>query len=189
MISNTVSKLVGGMQQTHQRMVDLAGHPIAADGLALLGRLTLAGVFWRSMLTKVETVRLWSYQAVINGHDVTRYHWRLPALPLELKDSAVSLFREEYALPLIAPEIAAWMAMLAEFALPLALILGLFTRFSALALIGMTMVIQLLVYPEAWWSTHSLWVSIALGLVLYGPGRVSVDNALGRLFRATPVAR
>lgn len=188
MISDTTSKIAGGMRQAQRRLIDLAGHPIAADGFALLARLTLAGVFWRSMLTKVETVRLWSYQEVINGHDVTRYHWRLPALPLEMKDSAVSLFRDEYALPLIPPEIAAWMAMLAEFALPIALILGLFTRFSALALIGMTMVIQLLVYPEAWWSTHSLWVSIALGLVLYGPGRVSVDNALGRMFPAPLLA-
>lgn len=188
MISDTANKLAGTMRTAHQRLVDLAGHPIAADSLALLGRLTLAGVFWRSMLTKVETVRLWSYQDVINGHDVTRYHWRLPALPLELKDSAVGLFRDEYALPVVPPELAAWMAMLAEFALPIALILGLFTRLSALALIGMTLVIQLLVYPEAWWSTHALWVSIAMGLVLYGPGRLALDNVLGKMFSAAPAA-
>lgn len=179
--------IVTRARSLHAHLVTLAGRPWAADGLALLARLTLAGIFWRSMLTKVETVRALAYTDTVNGHEVVRHHLRLPAFPLEMKSSTLTLFREEYALPVLPPELAMWLATLAEFALPIALVLGLLTRLSALALIGMTLTIQLLVYPDAWWGTHALWATIALGLVAHGPGRISLDALIGRRF-ATPQA-
>lgn len=169
----------------HQRLIGLLRRQWVRDALALLGRLSLAGVFWRSLLTKVETARLFPYTDTLNGHEITRHHLRVPDFPLELKASALTLFAGEYNLPVIPAPAAAWMATLAEFLLPIALVLGIFTRLSALALIGMTLVIQLFVYPESWWGTHALWVSMAGLVAIYGPGRISLDTALGRALSGT----
>lgn len=95
-----------------------------------------------------------------------------------IKPSTYYLFEHDYALPLIPPEIAAPLAASAEHLLPALMILGLFTRVAALGLIGMTAVIEIFVYPEAW-ITHGLWASALLALVVLGPGRLSLDRALG----------
>ncbi|MHA6288043.1 DoxX family protein [Maricaulis sp. CAU 1757] len=150
--------------------------------LPLLARLTLAGVFWRSLLTKVEVSKHLTYVEYINDFPVERARIRLPELPLDVKPSVYQQFAGDFALPLLAPEVAAWMAVLAEFAFPVLLLLGLFTRLSALALLAMTLVIQLFVYPEAWWATHALWAVIALYLIVQGPGWLSLDRLAGRLF-------
>lgn len=97
---------------------------------------------------------------------------------LTIKPSTYYLFEHDYALPLIPPEIAALLATGAEHLLPALMILGLFTRLSALGLIGMTAVIEIFVYPEAW-ITHGLWASALFALVVLGPGRFSLDRALG----------
>ena len=62
--------------------------------------------------------------------------------------------------------------------------LGLGTRLAALALLGMTMVIQIFVYPEAWWSVHLLWVAMAAILISRGAGMFSLDALLGARLRA-----
>lgn len=95
-----------------------------------------------------------------------------------IKPSTYYLFEHDYALPLIPPEIAALLATGAEHLLPALMILGLFTRVAALGLIGMTAVIEIFVYPEAW-ITHGLWASALFALVVLGPGRFSLDRALG----------
>ena len=95
-----------------------------------------------------------------------------------IKDSTWYLFEHEYALPLIRPPVAAVMATTAEHLLPLLMILGLATRLSALGLIGMTAVIEIFVYPDAW-ITHGLWAAALLALVARGPGAWSLDRALG----------
>lgn len=120
--------------------------------VALMLRVFPALVFWQSGQTKVEG--------------------------FSIKDSTWFLFEHEYALPVIPHEVAAVLATVAEHLLPVLLILGLFTRLSALGLLGMTAVIQIFVYPEAW-ITHGLWASALLAVAAYGPGRVSVDHALG----------
>ena len=97
---------------------------------------------------------------------------------LTIKPATYYLFEHEYALPLIPPEVAAVLATGAEHLLPALMIVGLFTRLSALGLIGMTAVIQVFVYPGAW-ITHGLWASALLALVMLGPGRLSLDRALG----------
>ena len=95
---------------------------------------------------------------------------------LTVTDGALELFRTEYRLPLLPPEMAAHLAAYAEHLFPALLVLGLFTRLSALALLGMTLVIQLFVYPDAW-PTHLSWASILLYLVSHGAGPVSLDRA------------
>lgn len=95
-----------------------------------------------------------------------------------IKPATYYLFEHDYALPLIPPGIAAVMATTAEHLLPALMILGLFTRFAALGLIGMTAVIEIFVYPEAW-ITHGLWASALFALVVLGPGRLSLDRAFG----------
>ena len=97
---------------------------------------------------------------------------------LTVTDGTYALFRDVYRLPLIPIEVAAHAAVAAEHLFPLLLVLGLFTRLSALALLGMTLVIQLLVYPHVW-PTHLSWA----GLLLYLAGRGARTLSLDRLFR------
>ena len=118
---------------------------------ALALRLFPAAVFWLSGRSKVEG--------------------------FQIKDSTWFLFEQEYKLPLIPSDWAAVLATLAEHALPVALVLGMATRLSALGLLGMTAVIQLFVYPEAW-ATHGLWAACFLALIARGPGRLSLDHLL-----------
>jgi putative oxidoreductase len=94
-----------------------------------------------------------------------------------LSDSALALFQDEYKLPFVPPELAAPMAATAEHLLPLLLLLGLGTRFAALGLLGMTLVIQLFVYPGAY-ATHGTWAALLLYLVSRGPGLWSLDHWL-----------
>ena len=122
------------------------------DLLALASRVSIAAIFFLSGRTKVEGL-------------------------LTLTDSAYELFRSEYKLPLVPPELAAHAAAYAEHLFPLLLVLGLFTRFSALALLGMTLVIQLFVYPAAW-PTHLSWAALLLYLVGRGGGRLALDRLL-----------
>lgn len=119
----------------------------------LFVRIAAAHPFWASGRTKVEGL-------------------------FSLRPEAVDLFREEYRLPLISPELAAPIAALAEHALPALLVLGLFTRVSALGLIIMTLVIQFLVYPDAWWPVHSLWLGLLLVILQRGGGNLALDRLL-----------
>lgn len=119
----------------------------------LTARTGIAVVFFLSGRTKVEGV-------------------------LDVSDSALFLFAEEYRLPLIPSDVAAYLATYAEHIFPVLLVMGLLTRFSALALLVMTVVIQFLVYPDAW-ATHLVWVGLLLYLIRAGAGSLSLD----RLFR------
>lgn len=126
----------------------------------LLVRVALGGVFWRSGQTKVE-----------------------PGTWFTLTDATRELFRSEYAGVPLPPQIAAPLANAAEHVLPALLLAGLFTRFSALGLLGMTMTIQIFVYPDAWWPEHSLWAALALVLVVRGGGLLSADGLLAARVR------
>lgn len=98
--------------------------------------------------------------------------------------NTLALFREEYRLPLVPPELAAYMATTAELTLPLLLFAGLLTRFSAVALLIMTLVIEIFVYPNAF-DTHGVWAVSLLFLMKYGAGALSLDCAIGRHWRMT----
>lgn len=137
--------------------------------LALLSRFSIAAVFWLSGQTKVEGFKL----NFVSGE----FSLGLP----RLADSAVALFRDEYRLPLVSPELAAPMAAFAEHFFPVLLLIGLATRFSAFGLLVMTLVIEIFVYPDAY-ATHGTWAAVLLYLIVHGPGRFSVDNWLEKRF-------
>ena len=120
--------------------------------LLLVQRLGIAAVFFMSGRTKVDG-------------------W------LTVNDSAFELFRSEYALPLVKPEIAAYASAYSEHLFPLLLTLGLFTRISASALLVMTAVIEIFVYPDAW-PTHLSWAGLLLPLIALGGGKLSLDRFL-----------
>lgn len=120
--------------------------------LLLVARLGVANVFWMSGRTKVEGL-------------------------LTLKPSTLYLFEYEYKVPLLPSDFAAYAATYAEHLLPILLVLGVFTRFSALGLIAMTLVIQLFVLPDGW-PTHLLWMAPLLVIVRYGAGAISLDRVL-----------
>jgi putative oxidoreductase len=96
---------------------------------------------------------------------------------------AVLLFRDEYKVPLLAPEVAAQMAMINELTIPIFLFLGLATRLATLPLLGMIAVIQTFVYPNAW-TDHLLWGSILVFLLTRGPGALSLDYVITRAVRS-----
>lgn len=118
--------------------------------LLLLARFGVAAIFFTSGRTKVTDV-------------------------LTIAPTTFELFRSEYALPWIPPAVAAHLATYAEHLFPILLALGLFTRVSAAALLGMTLVIQVFVYPDAW-PTHLTWATLLLLLVARGGGRWSLDR-------------
>ncbi len=97
---------------------------------------------------------------------------------LHITDSTYSLFETEYKLPLIPPDIAAHAATYSEHLFSILLVLGLFTRLSAAAFLGMTLVIEIFVYPDAW-STHLSWAAILLLLIAKGGGKWSLDRVIG----------
>lgn len=138
--------------------------------IAFLARFSIAAVFWKSGQTKVEGFAI----DLISG----TFQLGEPRLAA----STLPLFRSEYRLPWLSPEVAAHMATFAEHFFPVLILLGFATRFSALALIGMTLTIQLFVYPDAY-PTHGTWLAILLLLVAKGPGCVSIDHWIARRYR------
>ena len=120
--------------------------------LLLIQRLGIASVFFMSGRTKVDGL-------------------------LTVNDTAFELFRTDYALPFVKPEIAAYAATYSEHLFPLLLVLGLFTRFAATALLVMTLIIEIFVYPDAW-PTHLSWAGLMLPLIAFGGGKLSLDRLL-----------
>ena len=137
--------------------------------IAFLARFSIAAVFWKSGQTKVE------------GFAVDLISGTFQLGEPRLAASTLPLFRSEYHVPVLSPEVAAHMAAFAEHFFPVLILVGFATRFSALALIGMTLVIQVFVYPDAY-PTHGTWLAILLWLVARGPGRLSIDHLIARRY-------
>lgn len=140
--------------------------------IAFAGRFSIAAVFWKSGQTKTEGFAV----DLIDG--TFQLGWP------RLSDSAVDLFRDEYRLPFISPEWAAPLAAFAEHLFPALLLIGLATRFSAAALLVMTLVIQVFVYPDAY-PTHGVWATVLLYLMARGGGMLSVDHWIARYDKLT----
>ncbi len=121
--------------------------------ISLAARIFPAAVFWRSGQTKVED-----------------FH---------VTENAIDLFRDEYRLPLIDPALAANIAAFSEHFFPVLLVIGLASRFAALALLTMTAVIEIFVYPDAW-PIHGVWATCFLIVIARGPGIFSLDHLLAR---------
>ena len=124
---------------------------IPFSALALASRLSIAAVFWRSGRTKVSG--------------------------FTIREETFVLFREEYKVPLLPPDLAAYLSTTAEHVFPILLVIGFATRLSALGLLAMTAVIELFVYPGAW-PEHGLWATLLLWILARGPGVVSLDHLI-----------
>lgn len=120
--------------------------------LQFLLRLSIASVFWHSGMTKIAS-------------------W----------DTTIALFRDEYMVPILPPELAAGLAATVELTCPVLLVLGLATRLATLPMLGMTFVIEVFVYPEQW-IEHLMWASILVFILTRGPGAFSVDHVLAGKF-------
>lgn len=142
----------GRGRKTWNRLAGVVERLVTHDVLAIAARVSMAATFFYSGRTKVEGL-------------------------LRVTPGAIDLFRNEYKLPLVPPEIAAHLAAYAEHFFPLLLVLGLATRLSAAALLGMTLVIEVFVYPDAW-PTHLAWAGLLLYLVGRGGGRFTLDRVL-----------
>lgn len=134
---------------------DQGSNSIPSSLVQLALRLGLGGIFWSSARTKVEGL-------------------------LTVSEDTFWLFEEEYQLPILAPQFAAYVATYAEHLFPIMLVLGLGSRFAALALFAMAAVIQIFVYPNALFSTHLGWMAMAAAVMVFGPGRISIDHLLAR---------
>lgn len=121
--------------------------------LATLARLVMAVIFFKSWLTKV---------------DLSTF---------SIKPATFFLFANEYKLPVLPSDLAAYLTVAAELVLPALLVLGLFTRYAAAAMLLMTLVIQIFVYPNAY-ATHGLWAVALLLIMKYGGGALSLDHML-----------
>ncbi len=143
---------------------------IPASLIALLARFAMAFVFWKSGQTKISGPELLPKLGDISFK-----------FPTAIKDSTYTLFQYEYNVPLLSAKAAAVLTTMAELILPIALLLGLGTRFSATALLIMTIVIQIFVYPSAY-LTHALWAVSLLYIMAHGPGGLSLDLILRKRF-------
>lgn len=143
------------MLKLYDRLVSAIASPWPESLALLFVRVVLTGIFWRSGQTKIA-----------EGSWFT------------LSDTTWELFRTEYAGVPLPSNLAAVLATGAEHLFPVLLVFGLFTRGAALALLGMTLVIQIFVYPDAWWTEHSLWTALALVLIVRGGGRLAIDTVL-----------
>jgi putative oxidoreductase len=130
----------------------------------LVLRIGLATPFWRSGINKWDGF-------------------------LELNDTAVYLFSTEFKLhlpggpyPFPAPEVMAFLVGSAEILFPILLVLGLATRIAACGLLVMTLVVELTV-PDGW-PVHITWAAMALGLMAWGPGRLSLDQWIEQIAKS-----
>ncbi len=148
----TISNSPAEDRSFFNRVSNLAQQMLSLSLVLLVQRFGIAAVFFQSGRTKVEG-------------------W------FTIPDTTIELFRSEYALPLLSPDFAAYLATGAEHVFPWLLVLGLFTRLSAAGLLGMTLVIQIFVYPDAW-PTHLSWAGLLLPLIALGGGGWSLDQML-----------
>ena len=140
------------LTQPYARLADWLQRRLPDALLLFTARIGVAAVFFLSGRTKVTGL-------------------------LEITPEAYELFRNEYAVPLLSPSLAAHLATYAEHLFPVLLAFGLFTRVAAAGLLGMTLVIQTFVYPDAW-STHLSWAGLLLLLMARGGGAWSLDHVL-----------
>lgn len=157
--SSTVVGLLRGVVALFSRIPDSL--------IALIGRFSIAAIFWKSGQTKIEGLAI----DLVSGD--FQFGWP------RLSESALELFRSEYRLPLLSPDLAAPLAAFGEHVFPILILVGLATRFSACALLLMTLTIQIFVYPDAY-PTHGVWATVLLLLMARGPGVISLDHWLFR---------
>jgi putative oxidoreductase len=153
------------------------------------GSLPSLGLIVEKANHLVQTIASpWVVQLVLRAALAVPF-WRSGMLKwagfLRLNDTAVTLFSDEFMLHLPGgpyhypvPAVMAFLSGCGEIMFPILLVLGLGTRFAALGLLFMTMIVELTV-PDGW-PIHITWAAMALGIMAYGPGHVSLDRLIGR---------
>ena len=151
---------IGQLVDRASRLVQAIASPSLVQ---LVMRLALAVPFWRSGILKWDGF-------------------------LKLSDTAVTLFSDEFMLHLPggpyhfpAPAVMAFLSGCGEIMFPVLLVLGLGTRFAALGLLFMTLIVELTV-PDGW-PIHLTWSAMALGIMAWGPGRISIDHVARSFLR------
>lgn len=152
MTTDTLSPKPLSLRAPFELFAEAARRVLTDDVLTLVTRFGVAAIFFQSGRTKVDGI-------------------------LHITDGTYSLFESEYHVPLLPPAVAAHAATYSEHLFSILLVLGLFTRLSALAFLGMTAVIEIFVYPDAW-PTHLSWAGLLLFLIARGGGKFSLDRAL-----------
>lgn len=146
----SISRPIPSVCSLMSRVIGIANR-VPYSALAIPLRLAVAVVFWNSAMAHLDS-------------------W----------DTTLEQFATDYQLPFLPPVLAAYMAITIELTTPFLLLFGLATRFAALVLLGMTAVIEVFIYPEAW-PTHIQWAAMMLVLLCRGPGVLSLDHLLSRL--------
>jgi putative oxidoreductase len=144
--------------------------------IALLVRIVMARVFFLAGQDKLTGPRV-PIHLGLPGSDLTLLDMSI-ILPAEIKDSTLQLFEAHYAHAPVSPALAAYVVTYAEFVAPICLVMGFATRFAAVALFMLAMLLQLYVAPGLWWSHHVYWVCLLLVLIALGPGTISIDALL-----------
>jgi putative oxidoreductase len=159
-------RLIGLLVDRASLVVRVVAQPSLVQ---LIMRFALAVPFWRSGILKWDGF-------------------------LQLSDTAVTLFTDEFMLhlpggpyPFPAPTLMAFLSGSGEIIFPILLVLGLATRFAALGLLCMTVIVEATI-PDGW-PVHITWVAMALGIMAWGPGRFSIDYLLRHLLQLPKVAR
>jgi putative oxidoreductase len=159
-------RLIGLLVDRASLVVRVVAQPSLVQ---LIMRFALAVPFWRSGILKWDGF-------------------------LQLSDTAVTLFTDEFMLhlpggpyPFPAPTLMAFLSGSGEIIFPTLLVLGLATRFAALGLLCMTVIVELTV-PDGW-PVHITWAAMALGIMAWGPGRFSIDYLVRHLLELPKVAR
>jgi putative oxidoreductase len=138
-----------GIGDRLMELTDLLGR-VPLSALQFLMRLSIGAVFWQSGMTKIAS-------------------WQ----------TTIVLFRDEYAVPVLPPDLAATLATMVELSCPMLLLFGLATRLATLPMLGMTFVIGVFVYPEQW-TEHLIWSTILLFILLRGPGALALDRVIAK---------
>ena len=132
----------------------------------------------RATIAWLEAVPYWLLALPLRA-GIGMVFWNSAHAKLASWDTALYMFREDFKVPVLPPELAAYLATGIELATPVLLWVGLATRLSAAVLLGMTLVIEVFVYPLAW-PTHLQWAAMLLVLLCYGPGKASLDGLIRR---------
>jgi putative oxidoreductase len=148
-----------------------------ADTSARFRRAEIIGII-QAMLRWLDAVP-YTLLALPLRMAVATVYWNSAMAKLANWDTTLFLFEDEYQVPILPPEIAANMALSIELTTPVLLVLGLLTRPAAAVLLGMTAVIQIFVYPDAW-PTHIQWAAMLLVLLCRGSGKISLDFLIRR---------
>jgi putative oxidoreductase len=145
-----------------------AGHPAPIELYARI-KAILDGISWNYL---VLPMRIAAFSVFIRSGLVKLDDW----------SSTLALFADEYKVPVLPPVLSAYMATTIELGASSLILVGLATRFAALAIIGMIATIQIFVYPMAW-PDHIQWLAFLLPILIWGPGRFALDTLVGRIFR------